>query len=67
MNTTKKYNKNLCEKLTVSTEDLQGLLGCGKKTAIEIGKLAEAKISMGRRVLWNVSKISKYLDSIATE
>lgn len=67
MNTTKKHNTNLCENLTVNTDDLQALLGCGKKTAIEIGRLAEAKISMGRRVLWNVSKISRYLDAIATE
>jgi hypothetical protein len=68
MNTTRKSNLNyLCDQLTVDTESLQALLGCGKKTAIEIGKLAEAKITMGRRVLWNVSKISKYLDSIATE
>ena len=67
MNATKKYKANACDKLTVNTEDLQALLGCGKKTAIEIGRLAEAKISMGRRVLWNVSKVSKYLDSIATE
>lgn len=68
MNTTRKSNLNyLCDQLTVDTEGLQKLLGCGKKTAIEIGKLAEAKITMGRRVLWNVSKVSMYLDNIATE
>ena len=67
-NLTKKENefKN-CDKLTVDSDDLQLLLGCGKKTAVEIGTLAKAKISMGRRVLWNVAKISNYLDSIATE
>ena len=67
-NKTNKSNAfRLCDMLTVDSEDLQSLLGCGKKTAIEIGTLAEAKILMGRRVLWNVSKISKYLDAIATE
>ena len=68
MNATRKTNLNyLCDQLTVDTEGLQSLLGCGKKTAMEIGSLAEAKITINKRVLWNVSKVSKYLDSIATE
>lgn len=53
--------------VTVTTENLQNILDCGRPTAVEIGTLAKARIEVGRRVLWNVGKIQKYLDSIATE
>lgn len=53
--------------VTVTTENLQNILDCGRPTAVEIGTLAKARIEVGRRVLWNVAKIQKYLDSIATE
>ena len=55
------------DRLTVTTERLQNILDCGRPTAVEIGTLAKARIEIGRRVLWNVSKIKKYLDNIATE
>ncbi len=51
--------------LTVDTAGLQNLVNSGRKTAIDIGMAAGAKITIGRRVLWNVSKIQKYLDEIA--
>lgn len=53
--------------VAVTTEKLQNILDCGRPTAIEIGTLAKARIEIGRRVLWNVAKIQRYLDSIATE
>ena len=53
--------------VAVTTENLQNILDCGRPTAVEIGKLAKARVELGRRVLWNVSKVQKYLDSIATE
>lgn len=46
------YNKN---SLTVDTAGLQGILGSGRRTAVNIGMAAGAKITVGRRVLWNVS------------
>lgn len=49
----------------VDTEKLQGILMSGRKTAVEIGTAAGARIQVGRRVLWNVNKIQKYLDSIS--
>lgn len=55
------------DKLTVTTERLQNILDCGRPTAVEIGSHAKARVEVGRRVLWNVSKVQKYLDSIATE
>ena len=51
--------------LAVSTEGLQCLLSAGRATAVEIGTAAGARVSVGRRVLWNVSKIQKYLDEIS--
>lgn len=55
------------DRLAITTERLQGVLDCGRPTAVEIGTLAKARIEVGRRVLWNVGKIQKYFDSIATE
>lgn len=55
-----------CNSLTVDTMGLQELLNAGIKTATEIGVAAGAKIYVGRRVLWNVSKIKTYLDEIST-
>lgn len=52
-------------KQAVDTKELQEILSAGRKTAIDIGKAAGARIQVGRRVLWNVSKIQKYLDEIA--
>lgn len=51
--------------LAVDTEQLQALLGCGRKIATDIGNAAEARIQIGRRILWNVRKVEKYLDSIS--
>ena len=50
---------------TVDTTGLQALLMAGKQTAVEIGTAAGARIQVGRRVLWNVAKVQKYLDEIS--
>mgnify|MGYP004479564413 FL=1 len=55
------------DRLAVTTERLQNILDCGRPTAVEIGTLAKARVEIGRRVLWNISKVQKYLDTIATE
>lgn len=60
-----KKNTPSTNNLTVSTEGLQSLLNSGRNTAVEIGMAAGAKVVIGRRVLWNVSKIQKYLDCIS--
>lgn len=51
--------------MAVSTDELMNRLQSGRKTALEIGMAAQAKISVGRRVLWNVKKVQEYLDSIS--
>ena len=63
MNATKKTG-NVAEKKLVDTATLQEILSCGRKTAVEIGTAAGARTSVGRRVLWHIGKIQKYLDAI---
>lgn len=52
-------------KSSVDTKELQEMLSCGRATAVQIGICANARIQIGRRVLWNVRKINDYLDSIS--
>lgn len=60
----KTYTNNTNEALSVDTAGLMELLNSGRKTAVEIGTAAGARIQIGRRVMWNVKKIEKYLDTI---
>ena len=53
------------EKKTVDTDGLKEMLSSGRKTAVEIGMAAEARVQVGRRVLWNVGKIQRYLDKVS--
>ena len=64
MERTKKY-LTIAKDLGVDTPGLQELTHSGRKTAVEIGLAAEAKITVGRRVLWNVEKVRKYLEYIS--
>ena len=45
--------------LAVDSTGLQELVGA------VIGMAAGAKIKVGKRVLWNVNKVKKYLDEIS--
>ncbi len=51
--------------LTVDTVGLQKILCCGRPMAVQIGENAKARVSVGRRVLWNVKKIQEYIGSIS--
>lgn len=51
--------------LAVDIEGLSALLSCGHATARKIGEQAEAKIVIGRRVLYSVDRVRKYLDYLA--
>lgn len=67
MNSTTRYAlESHAIRLAVTTEDLQILLSCGRKSAVDIGEKAEAKIQIGRRVFWNVEKIKTYLNLISS-
>ena len=51
--------------LSVDIEGLAAMLSCGQATARKIGADAGARICIGRRVLYSVDKVRKYLDAIA--
>lgn len=52
-------------RLAVDTKELQGMLCCGRDTAVKIGQEAEAKMKFGSRVLWNVAKVQEYLNTMS--
>lgn len=52
-------------RLAVDIEGLVAMLSCGQMTARKIGEDAGARIIIGRRVLYSVQKIEKYLEAIA--
>lgn len=58
-------NINITDQKAVNTTTLMKLLDCGKWAANQIGTKANAKICIGRRKLWNLKLIQKYLDEIA--
>lgn len=47
--------------IAVNIEKLSSMLSCGQATARKIGEQAGAKIVIGRRVLYSVDKVKKYL------
>lgn len=64
MNATKsKRSEN--KKMLVDTIGLQEMLSSGRQVALEIGNAAQARVKVGRRVLWSVQKVQKYLDAIS--
>ena len=63
MNQTKDRDGKI--RLTVDIEGLAAMLSCGQPTARKIAEEAEARINVGRRVLYSVRKIEEYLDAIA--
>lgn len=65
MNRTRVSELPINERLTIDTAELIRVLSCGRQTAVEIGKQAGAEIRLGKRQLWNVEKIKKYLDAIS--
>lgn len=65
MNKTRLQTTLDANQVTVNTERLPEMLGCGICTARKIGEAAGAKIVIGKRVLWSVAKIRAYLESIA--
>ena len=53
--------------LTVNAETLAGMLDCGRATAVKIGIDAGARIQIGRRTLYKVSMVEKYLEALSGE
>lgn len=53
------------QKIAVTTNELQAMLSCGRYSAVQIGDAAQARIQIGKRILWNVEKIKKYVGYIS--
>lgn len=53
------------ETITVDVEKLSAMLSCGRATAQKIGEQAEAKICIGRRVLYSVDRVRKYISDVS--
>lgn len=61
-----KVNEITSNTMCVDTNGLaKDYLRCGRKTAVDIGTSANARIQVGKRVLWNLKKIQQYIDSIS--
>lgn len=57
--------ESIADKKTIDTKELQAMLSAGRKTAVDIGTAAQARVQVGRRVLWNVKKVQQYLDAVS--
>ena len=51
--------------LAVDIVALAAMLSCGQATARKFGEDAGARILIGRRVLYSVDRVQRYLDAIA--
>ena len=52
------------EQLLVDTKGLRKILNCGHSTAVKIGEQANAKVQIGKRVLWSKKAIDAYIESV---
>lgn len=51
-------------KLAVCAESLASMLDCGRATAVKIGTEAGARVQVGRRILFKVDRVEKYLEGL---
>lgn len=61
----KTTENDLPKRITVDLPTLMKMLGVGKSSASQIAKAAGAELFIGRRHLYHVGKIEKYMDSLA--
>lgn len=54
-------------KVSVNADTLAKILDCGRPTAMKIGAAAGARFQIGKRVLYKLDKIEKYLDELANQ
>lgn len=54
-------------KVSVNAETLAKVLDCGKPTAMKIGDAAGARFQIGKRVLYKLDKVEKYIDGLADQ
>ena len=63
----KRNEIDLKNKITVDINELQTILSVGRNTASRIGEDAQAVVRIGRRKLYNVEKIKKYMEDQSNE
>lgn len=63
MNKTTQFKNQ--DSILIDTTELCSLLRCGRYTAIKVGDLAKARVTINRRVFWERSKVENYVSSIA--
>ena len=51
------------KKMCVASQELQEILGCGRWTAEKIGRESKSVVKVGKRKLYNLKKISAYIDA----
>lgn len=56
---------NSTEKISVDIKGLMKMLSVGRRTASQIGEKANAVVRVGRRKLYNLEKIQKFMDESA--
>lgn len=54
-------------KITVDINELQSMLSVGRNTANAIGESAGAVVHVGRRKLFNVAKVERYMESLTED
>lgn len=55
------------EVITIGLPELMARLNSGRQTAETVAAAAGAKIKIGRRTLYHVGKIERYLDQLADQ
>lgn len=53
--------------ITIGLPELMARLNSGRQTAEKVAAAAGAKIKIGRRTLYHVGKIERYLDQLAEQ
>lgn len=64
MQRTAESSLDITQKILLNTQDLQELLSCGYSSAVKLGMNAQARVKIGKRVLWNRQRIEAYLNDI---
>lgn len=65
MNKTGESSLLTAEKILLTTRELQAVLSCGYSSAVKIGNAAQARVTVGKRVLWCREKIELYVSNIS--
>lgn len=53
------------KKRLVDTIELQEYLSAGRANAVRFGTEANARVQIGRSVLWDLNKIDRHIESVA--